>query len=133
MFCSKCGNQLKDGDRFCAKCGASVLQQTEPQEKPAAEPVYSQVPVEGRAEVQTLVARIHATYHGNTIPAKSGAWYTPYIEYCMEHIDRQICGMAYMVDGGTMVADTLASRSYFAYFRLNHSHMFYCLYNISCS
>ena len=24
------------------------------------------------AEVQTLVARIHATYHGNTIPAKSG-------------------------------------------------------------
>lgn len=67
------------------------------------------------AEVQTLVARIHATYHGNTIPAKSGAWYTPYIEYCMEHIDHEICGMAYMVDGGTMVADTPASRSYFAY------------------
>lgn len=67
------------------------------------------------AEVQTLVARIHATYHGNTIPAKSGAWYTPYIEYCMEHIDREICSMAYMVDGGTKVADTPASRSYFAY------------------
>ena len=60
MFCSKCGNQLKDGDRFCAKCGASVLQQTEPQEKPAAEPVYSQVPVEGRAEVQTLEHRVAA-------------------------------------------------------------------------
>ena len=61
MFCSKCGNQLKDGDRFCAKCGASVLQQTEPQEKPAAEPVYSQVPVEGRAEVQTLEHRVAAS------------------------------------------------------------------------
>lgn len=61
MFCSKCGNQLKDGDRFCAKCGASVLQQTEPQEKPAAEPVYSQVPVEWRAEVQTLEHRVAAS------------------------------------------------------------------------
>lgn len=54
MFCSKCGNQLKDGDRFCAKCGASVLKQFEPQENPAAEPVCSQAPVTGRAEAQPV-------------------------------------------------------------------------------
>ena len=54
MFCSKCGNQLKDGDRFCAKCGAAVLKQFEPQENPAAEPVCSQAPVTGRAEAQPV-------------------------------------------------------------------------------
>lgn len=61
MFCSQCGNQLKDSDRFCAKCGAAVLKQFEPQENPAAEPVCSQVPVEGRAEVQTLEHRVAAS------------------------------------------------------------------------
>lgn len=54
MFCSKCGNQLKDGDRFCAKCGAAVLKQFEPQENPAAEPVCSQAPVTGGAEAQPV-------------------------------------------------------------------------------
>ena len=67
------------------------------------------------AEVQTLVARIHSTYYGNTIAPVSGAWYTPYIEYCIEHIDREICSMAYMQDGGRVFADTPASRTYFAY------------------
>lgn len=37
------------------------------------------------AEVQTLVARIHATHYGNTISSQSGAWYTPYVEYCMAY------------------------------------------------
>lgn len=67
------------------------------------------------AEVQTLVARIHATYHGNTIPSQSGAWHTPYVEYCMEHIDREVCSMAYMQDGNVIMANTPASRTYFAY------------------
>ena len=67
------------------------------------------------AEVQTLVARIHATYHGNTIPSQSGAWYTPYVEYCMEYIDREVCSMAYMQDGNVIMANTPASRTYFAY------------------
>lgn len=67
------------------------------------------------AEVQTLVARIHSTYYGNTIAPVSGAWYTPYIEYCIEHIDREICSMAYMQDAGRAFADTPASRTYFAY------------------
>ena len=67
------------------------------------------------AEVQTIVARIHATYHGNTIAPAEGAWYAPYVEYCMEHIDREICSMAYMLDGKTVMADTPASRTYFAY------------------
>ena len=58
MFCSKCGNQLKDSDRFCAKCGAPVFKQSEPQEKPAAEPVYSQAPVAGRAETQPVYHQV---------------------------------------------------------------------------
>ena len=54
MFCSKCGNQLKDGDRFCAKCGAAVMKQYEPQENPAAEPVYLQPPMSGIMETQPV-------------------------------------------------------------------------------
>ena len=54
MFCSQCGNQLKDSDRFCAKCGAPVVRRSEPQENPAAEPVCSQAPVTGRAEAQPV-------------------------------------------------------------------------------
>ena len=53
MFCSKCGNPLKDSDRFCTKCGAPVVRPqmpqeqpvvkpSVPQERPAAEPVYAQ-------------------------------------------------------------------------------------------
>ena len=67
------------------------------------------------AEVQTLAARIHSTYYGNTIEPADGAWYAPYIEYCMEHIDREVCSMAYMRDGNVVTADLPASRSYFAY------------------
>ncbi|MGO5027836.1 S-layer homology domain-containing protein [Candidatus Agathobaculum pullicola] len=67
------------------------------------------------AEVQTIVARIHATYHSNTIAPAEGAWYAPYVEYCMEHIDREICSMAYMLDGDVVTADQPASRTYFAY------------------
>ena len=67
------------------------------------------------AEVQTLVARIHSTYYGNTIEPADGAWYAPYVEYCMEHIDREVCSMAYMLDGNVVTADLPASRSYFAY------------------
>ena len=67
------------------------------------------------AEVQTLVARIHSTYYGNTIESVEGAWYAPYVEYCMEHIDREVCYMAYMLDGNAVTANQPASRSYFAY------------------
>ena len=27
MFCTKCGNLLHDGDRFCAHCGAKVREE----------------------------------------------------------------------------------------------------------
>lgn len=67
------------------------------------------------AEVQTLVARIHSTYHGNTIAPVSGAWYAPYVEYCIDNIDSEICSMAYMQDGNVVTADQSASRTYFAY------------------
>lgn len=54
MFCSKCGNQLKDSDRFCAKCGTPVVKESEPQKKPTGEPVYSQTPVVGSVEAQPV-------------------------------------------------------------------------------
>ncbi|MGM9601628.1 MAG: zinc-ribbon domain-containing protein [Faecousia sp.] len=61
MFCSKCGNQLKEGDRFCAKCGAPVVKKTEPQEKHAAEPEYSLAPAAGSAEAQPVKHRTAAS------------------------------------------------------------------------
>lgn len=54
MFCSKCGNQLKDSDRFCAKCGTPVVKESELQEKPTGEPVYSQTPMIGSMEAQPV-------------------------------------------------------------------------------
>ena len=54
MFCSKCGNQLKDSDRFCAKCGTPVVKESELQEKPTGEPVYSQTPMIGSVEAQPV-------------------------------------------------------------------------------
>ena len=48
MFCYNCGNQLKDGDRFCDKCGLPVNTTVDP--KPAEEPVAEAVdPVEAPA------------------------------------------------------------------------------------
>ena len=67
------------------------------------------------AEVQTIVARIHSTYHNQSISPALGPWYTPYIEYCINNIDHEVCSMAYMADGETTIANTPASRSYFAY------------------
>lgn len=32
MFCSKCGNEIKDGELFCSKCGAKVEQENKKQE-----------------------------------------------------------------------------------------------------
>ena len=54
MFSSKCGNQLKDSDRFCAKCGTPVVKESELQEKPTGEPVYSQTPMIGSVEAQPV-------------------------------------------------------------------------------
>ncbi len=34
MFCTKCGTELREQDRFCAQCGAATLRQR--QEGPAA-------------------------------------------------------------------------------------------------
>lgn len=61
MFCSKCGNQLMESDRFCVKCGAPVVKKSEPQENPAAEPAYSQIPLVGRAEAQPVNHRAAAS------------------------------------------------------------------------
>ena len=54
MFCSKCGNQLKDGDRFCTKCGTPVVKQKEPQECPVTEPDYPYSPAAGGMAAQPV-------------------------------------------------------------------------------
>ena len=48
MFCIKCGNQLKDNDKFCPKCGTPVQAApqipVQPQEPVQAEPVAEKTP-----------------------------------------------------------------------------------------
>lgn len=53
MFCWKCGNQLSDGARFCAKCGTPVqpVQPVEPEQ--SAQPIQ---PVESVQQVQLTKA-----------------------------------------------------------------------------
>lgn len=56
MFCTKCGRQLHDGDRFCAHCGARVRQEQTP-EMPSRQPKYEEVvfnpPFRAEAERRT--------------------------------------------------------------------------------
>lgn len=56
MFCTKCGRQLHDGDRFCAHCGARVRQEQTP-ETPSRQPKYEEVvfnpPFRAEAERRT--------------------------------------------------------------------------------
>ena len=50
MFCYNCGNQLKDGDRFCDKCGVPVTPAAEPKqtaEEPAAQQAASETAAPG--------------------------------------------------------------------------------------
>ena len=39
MYCSSCGSEIKDGQSFCANCGAPVAQPVQPAPQPAAQPV----------------------------------------------------------------------------------------------
>ena len=40
MYCSKCGNQIADGSRFCSFCGAPVAEAS----SPAPEPPKAEAP-----------------------------------------------------------------------------------------
>lgn len=37
------------------------------------------------AQAATIAARLHAAYHGKTIPAAEGAWYVQYLDYAREN------------------------------------------------
>ena len=39
MFCSKCGNQCKEGTKFCDKCGALLVVKDAPMKKKTKMPV----------------------------------------------------------------------------------------------
>lgn len=45
MFCTKCGTQAQQEDRFCAKCGTSLTQPVSSPAIPSAEPVRETPPV----------------------------------------------------------------------------------------
>jgi len=52
MFCSQCGNQIRNGDTFCFKCGNRVVSappanpvQQQPQQQAPAPPTYAAQPV----------------------------------------------------------------------------------------
>lgn len=36
MYCSKCGNEIKNGQKFCTKCGARLVFDSAPEEKQSA-------------------------------------------------------------------------------------------------
>ena len=38
MFCTQCGAQLQEGDRFCMECGEKIMEDTPPVVKPKQEP-----------------------------------------------------------------------------------------------
>ena len=44
MICKNCGNELREGSKFCGKCGAAVSEQAEnqPQQHAYQQPVYQQ-------------------------------------------------------------------------------------------
>ncbi|MEE0956021.1 MAG: zinc ribbon domain-containing protein, partial [Eubacterium sp.] len=44
MYCSKCGNKLNPGDRFCGRCGAPVPQNSNHREDQPWNPSHSQNP-----------------------------------------------------------------------------------------
>jgi hypothetical protein len=51
MFCSKCGNKLEEGTKFCANCGTSISLESPVQQDNSnvlipAKPVVQQIPVE---------------------------------------------------------------------------------------
>lgn len=50
MFCTKCGNQLADDDRFCIKCGAAVKGAPQPQNNPAPEVPKAEAPKQEEAK-----------------------------------------------------------------------------------
>ncbi len=57
MYCTKCGSEIKPGNKFCVKCGAPVVIPAQPQkpaqaEKPA-QAAPQQAPVPQQAEEQT--------------------------------------------------------------------------------
>ena len=52
MYCSKCGNELKDGFLFCDKCGAKVEIPTPPVQKEMSEETATEPIVENNAPVQ---------------------------------------------------------------------------------
>lgn len=47
MFCVKCGNELKDGTKFCTKCGAPVS-------KPVSSPSNQEIPTEKKVMPPTM-------------------------------------------------------------------------------
>ena len=55
MFCTKCGKQLHDGDKFCAYCGAKVREAVESSPQPAHtyEEVVFNPPFRQEAEKRT--------------------------------------------------------------------------------
>lgn len=78
-FCSNCGKQMNDNERFCPACGTDSAAgqpqpQVQPQPQPAAQPVYTYAAQPGQQPVQNNVQNpygqpVYAT--ANQAPAKA--------------------------------------------------------------
>jgi hypothetical protein len=63
MFCTSCGNELSENDKFCVQCGKSVRQASSGEEQPApveSQPVTAFVPA-SPAQTSTSPAQVPAS------------------------------------------------------------------------
>lgn len=71
MFCGNCGNELREGAKFCPKCGA-MTRLARQQEQPQAEPEQAMPPVIPEPEPVLAPGPVQEpAIEGNTAPAES--------------------------------------------------------------
>ncbi|MCQ2080262.1 MAG: zinc-ribbon domain-containing protein [Lachnospiraceae bacterium] len=79
MFCNKCGNQVKEGFKFCSKCGAPVVQPIMPNVAPVQQPV-NEAPVQqpvNEAPVQQPVYEAPVQQPVNEVPVQQPVYEAP--------------------------------------------------------
>ena len=54
MICKSCGSEIKDGQSFCANCGAPVTPPAQPAVQAAVQPVVQQVPQPAVQQAQPM-------------------------------------------------------------------------------
>ena len=67
MFCTKCGKEIKDGQKFCTGCGAQIGDGAAPKVPPKVEP-RKQVPTQSQAQPQQTVIPVQKSVNAANVP-----------------------------------------------------------------